>query len=157
MQRLAQRSAAIASLGRFNFLLSDGEFLIAYGHDRLHYLESPAGADGLVLVTTEPVTAELWQPFARGELRAYKNGTLVLALPSTPGEFGVQSAAGVTTPRWLRPDVPANSAERYDAWYRSPRGEWIANAEFQLLISARHCGKCCASRAPGWCWACSTT
>lgn len=94
MQRLAQRSAAIASLGKFNFLLSDGALLIAYGHDRLHYLESPAGADGLVLVTTEPVTAEPWQPFARGELRAYKDGALVLALPSTPGEFGVQSAAG---------------------------------------------------------------
>ena len=36
---VAMISELIASHGKFNFLMSDGEHLIAYGHDRLHYLE----------------------------------------------------------------------------------------------------------------------
>jgi glutamine amidotransferase len=63
--------AAIAALGKFNFLMSDGTFLIAYGHDRLHFLEHPRGRDSLVLVATEPVSSESWYPFAKGELRIY--------------------------------------------------------------------------------------
>lgn len=30
--------------------------------------------------------------------------------------------------------VHAESAERYDSWYRTPRGQWIADAEFRLLV-----------------------
>jgi SAM-dependent methyltransferase len=32
-------------------------------------------------------------------------------------------------------DVPAESAERYDAWYRTPRGRWIGDTEFALLVN----------------------
>jgi glutamine amidotransferase len=52
--------------------MSDGEHLIAYGHDRLHVL---AGAGSAVLAT-EPLTADpRWVAFAPGELRVYRRGT----------------------------------------------------------------------------------
>lgn len=73
---LASISEAIARLGQFNFLLSDGEHLIAYGHDRLHYLES---ADGVALIATEPLSQHAsWTPFAAGELRIYRDGRRIL-------------------------------------------------------------------------------
>ncbi len=39
LENLAMVSGLVSSLGKFNFLMSDGEHLIAYRHDRLHYLE----------------------------------------------------------------------------------------------------------------------
>jgi len=80
MQRIAGRAGSIAALGRFNFLLSDGTFLIAYGHDQLHYLEHPAGRDCLSLVATRPLSANGWQRFSKGELRIYRGGQLVMRL-----------------------------------------------------------------------------
>ncbi|MDP2433928.1 MAG: class II glutamine amidotransferase [Pseudomonadota bacterium] len=69
---LSRSSGEIARLGQFNFLLSEGEHLIAYGHDRLHYLES---AVGVVLIATEPLSHHAgWTPFAPGELRIYRDG-----------------------------------------------------------------------------------
>jgi predicted glutamine amidotransferase len=85
LQRLSQLAGSIAQLGKFNFLLSDGAFLIAYGHDRLHYLESPA-VGALSLVATEPLTAEPWRPFARGELRVYERGALALRVIAAPAQ-----------------------------------------------------------------------
>ncbi len=74
LAQLATRATAIAALGQFNFLLSDGCVLIAHGHDRLHYAERP---DGLVLVATEPLDGGDWRAFAPGELRVYRDGTLL--------------------------------------------------------------------------------
>jgi glutamine amidotransferase len=74
LNRLAD---AIASLGKFNFLLSDGRILLAYGHDRLHYQESRVKAGHSVLVATEPLGDGSWQPFAPRELRVYQAGALV--------------------------------------------------------------------------------
>ncbi|MFA5826070.1 MAG: class II glutamine amidotransferase, partial [Gallionellaceae bacterium] len=60
-ENLAVVSGLVASLGKFNFLMSDGEHLVAYGHDRLHYLERSSSdqSDGFqlnsVLVATEPL------------------------------------------------------------------------------------------------------
>ncbi len=85
LQMLATVSKLIASHGKFNFLLSDGEHLIAYGHDRLHYLERH-DTDGRLsewpedtaLVATQPLGDEQgWVPFERGELRVYRRGTLI--------------------------------------------------------------------------------
>lgn len=80
MQRLADQAGVIAMLGKFNFLLSDGTLLIAYGHDRLHYLERPGGRDALALIATEPLTADAWRRFAEGELRIYGSGKLLMRL-----------------------------------------------------------------------------
>lgn len=74
LNRLAD---AMSTLGKFNFLLSDGRILIAYGHDRLHYLESSASYGRCALVATEPLSDAAWQPFATCELRVYQDGALV--------------------------------------------------------------------------------
>lgn len=76
LDRLEARTTEIAVLGKFNFLLSDGSVLIAYGHDRLHHAER---ADGVVLVATEPLDEGDWQAFAPGELRVYRHGALLVA------------------------------------------------------------------------------
>jgi glutamine amidotransferase len=83
---LVAASAEIARFGQFNFLLSDGEHLIAHGHDRLHRLEA---ADGIALIATEPLSGDArWTPFAPGEVCIYRDGRrldLPPHLPS-PGE-----------------------------------------------------------------------
>lgn len=73
LQALNRLADAIATLGKFNFLLSDGRILIAYGHDRLHYLEASEGA----LVATEPLDDGPWRPFVPHELRVYQDGALL--------------------------------------------------------------------------------
>ncbi len=85
LENLAIVSGLVASLGKFNFLMSDGEHLIAYGHDRLHYLEcsSSGQRDGLpvtvnsALIATEPVNRNAdWTCFQTGELRLYRAGKI---------------------------------------------------------------------------------
>ncbi len=80
MQRVADQAGAIATHGKFNFLLSDGTLLAAYGHDRLHYLEKSGGRDALALVATEPLTTDAWRRFTKGELRIYRSGQLLMRL-----------------------------------------------------------------------------
>jgi glutamine amidotransferase len=84
LEALAAVSEGVAAYGKFNFLMSDGEHLIAYGHDRLHYLEQPGGdppgdrSSPGVMIATEPLDAsEGWVAFAPGELRVYRFGRLV--------------------------------------------------------------------------------
>jgi glutamine amidotransferase len=77
-EALAALSGLIAMRGKFNFLISDGVHLIAYGHDRLHHRELCGdGANDEVWIATEPLTATHWQPFEAGELRVYRRGRLV--------------------------------------------------------------------------------
>jgi predicted glutamine amidotransferase len=76
LQKLASLSGDIAAYGQFNFLMSDGMYLIAYGHDRLHYLEKQQAGLQLTQLATEPLSQEAWQPFAAGELRVYHSGQL---------------------------------------------------------------------------------
>lgn len=73
-------SEAIARHGKFNFLLSDGEHLIAYGHDRLHYRETGEAA----LVATEPLGGTDWTPFVAGELRIWRGGQQVERVATHP-------------------------------------------------------------------------
>ncbi len=92
MAQLGGVARTIAELGKFNFILSDGAFLIAYGHDRLHYLERPEGEPPLALVATEPLTAESWRAFARDELRVYRDGTLALRWAPPSGSLSTDRA-----------------------------------------------------------------
>ncbi|MCC6898135.1 MAG: class II glutamine amidotransferase [Polyangiaceae bacterium] len=78
---LAELAERIAALGKFNFLLSEGRLLVAYGHDRLHYLEHDDEAGKHVLVATEALTGDAWQPFAARELRVYRDGELLTSVP----------------------------------------------------------------------------
>ena len=69
----------VATHGRFNFLISDGTYLIAYGHDHLHYLDIRDSAIQAVVIATVPLTTGKWSPFHCGELRIYRSGRLILS------------------------------------------------------------------------------
>ena len=66
----------LCGFGEFNFLLSNGEFLLAHAHTHLHALHRRCCEDGcdqtVCLLATEPLTPENWLPlrglhaFARG-------------------------------------------------------------------------------------------
>jgi predicted glutamine amidotransferase len=89
---LGRVSELIALRGQFNFLMSDGEHLIAYGHDRLHYQETAGGSGYAAMVATEPLSAPgAWTPFVPGELRIYRAGALLERILTRP-ETGAATA-----------------------------------------------------------------
>jgi glutamine amidotransferase len=80
-EALAGVAEMLASQGRFNFLMSDGEHLIAYGHDHLH------GRDGagIAVIATEALTEDPgWLAFEPGELRVYRRGELIARFITHP-------------------------------------------------------------------------
>ena len=96
LEVLATISELIAGHGKFNFLLSDGEHLIAYGHDRLHRLESHDGGVDFAIVATEPLGSGTgWMAFEAGELRIYRAGMPVGRISTNPR----RTDAGPSSPR----------------------------------------------------------
>ncbi len=94
---LARAAEMLASHGRFNFLMSDGMHLIAYGHDRLHSLADARtalrfdAAAEMAVIATEPLTeGSGWLAFEPGELRVFRAGR--------------QIAQFITHPRVMAPD-----------------------------------------------------
>jgi glutamine amidotransferase len=86
LREVAELSELVSSRGRFNFLMSDGSYLIAYGHDRLYGLERCCHGLKLALIATEPLTQdEAWESFTPGELRVYREGELLTRLATRPG------------------------------------------------------------------------
>jgi glutamine amidotransferase len=104
LDAVARVSELIAIHGKFNFLMSEGEHLIAYGHDRLHHVQRHAApiagklAADLAMIATEPLTSdEDWLPFEPGELRIYRRGRLTERINTTlpPARPGTKrSSAG---------------------------------------------------------------
>jgi glutamine amidotransferase len=90
---LAQAAHAVAAFGKFNFLLSDGERLYAYCHDRLHALERPGGRQRAVAIATLPLSAESWSALQPGELRVYRAGTLIAGAVGGKVAVGARSRA----------------------------------------------------------------
>ncbi|MDP2828066.1 MAG: class II glutamine amidotransferase [Sulfuricellaceae bacterium] len=89
MASLAAASEQIAAHGKFNFLMSDGDYLIAYGHDRLHYLEQSGEID-IAMIATEPLTDQAhWISFEPGELRIYRNGKLAGRVVTQPQQVAI--------------------------------------------------------------------
>lgn len=90
LETVARVAEAVASYGQFNFLISDGEYLVAYAHDRLYYLERHdqslgMGALEVALIATEPLpSCAPWLPFEPGELRIYRHGRLVGDMKTYP-------------------------------------------------------------------------
>ncbi|GMR08618.1 MAG: class II glutamine amidotransferase [Gammaproteobacteria bacterium] len=85
LQRLAKLSENIASYGQFNFLMSDGRYLIAYGHDRLHRLQCQHHGIKMTLLASEPLSDdEAWEVFPPGELQVYLEGELIGRLQTKP-------------------------------------------------------------------------
>ena len=88
---LARAAEMLASHGRFNFLMSDGVHLIAYGHDRLHSLADSRAALRLdaatetAVIATEPLTeGSDWLAFEPGELRVYRAGRQIARFITHP-------------------------------------------------------------------------
>jgi predicted glutamine amidotransferase len=91
LDALAQAAEMLASHGRFNFLMSDGVHLIAYGHDRLHSLTNTRAALRLdaapetAVIATEPLTEDSgWLAFEPGELRVYRAGRQIARFITHP-------------------------------------------------------------------------
>lgn len=85
LQTLAQLSESIAAYGQFNFLMSDGRYLIAYGHDRLYTLRRHHDGRHSALLASEPLTDdEPWKALRAGELHVYQDGQLLGSLQTTP-------------------------------------------------------------------------
>jgi len=97
----------IAALGEFNFLLSNGEFLIAHASTKLSYIVRQApfaearlkdqdvcvdfsqlttANDRVAVIATEPLTLnETWTTIAPGTLVIFKEGQVVETRPTVPG------------------------------------------------------------------------
>ena len=84
--------------------MSDGEHLIAYGHDRLHYLERHGGdgremerPEDTAMVATQPLDDDAgWMAFNRGELRLYRLGALIGRILTDPGPAANRDQATVS-------------------------------------------------------------
>jgi glutamine amidotransferase len=98
--RLKELADEVRGLGRFNFLMSDGETLWAYADHSLHYLERTPPYDGVkvrlrkegyeielarikalderaVLIATKPLTeGEAWTKLGTGELLVVRDGQI---------------------------------------------------------------------------------
>lgn len=99
----------LASLGEFNFLLSDGTNLIAYAHTKLHVLErsctGECGDCDVVLLTTSPLTDEPWQALAPGSIHAYAGGREVMGPADRPNP---RAAAPLAAPTKQNPNAVHN-------------------------------------------------
>jgi len=82
----------VSAYGEFNFVLGNGDYLIAHAHTRLHSLRQQqfhgdGGAQGIVL-STAPLTGEPWLPLRPGSLNVYRMGRQILRylidLPTRP-------------------------------------------------------------------------
>lgn len=107
-EALGELTALLARLGRFNFLFSGGDFIIAHCSDRLHYVErawpfSSARlvdadlsidfsaratlSDRVAVIATAPLTRdERWISFEPREMALFQNGARVRSaiLPEAP-------------------------------------------------------------------------
>ena len=103
LQTFATISELVAAHGKFNFLLSDGEHLIAYGHDRLHYLEwhgrderKMDWPEDMAMVATQPLDDDAgWTAFDRGELRLYRLGILLGRVLTDPYPLSKANKAAI--------------------------------------------------------------
>lgn len=102
LDALAGVAEMLASRGRFNFLMSDGVHLIAYGHDRLCSLVNASAAccegtaSAIAVIASEPLTdARAWSAFEPGELRVYRAGKQVARFVTRPRGFGSKATAPV--------------------------------------------------------------
>ncbi len=103
LDALADVAEMLASRGRFNFLMSDGEHLIAYGHDRLWSLDNTSAAccgdptSDIAVIATEPLTeSDVWSPFRPGELRIYLAGRQIASFLTRP--VGLEPESGMPVP-----------------------------------------------------------
>ena len=78
VETIAPVVGRLAGLGEFNFMLSDGEHLVAHAHSRLHGLRRSCNQGGcrqrVVLLATSPLSDETWHPITPGSLLVFARG-----------------------------------------------------------------------------------
>ena len=78
VKAIAPLVGRLAGLGEFNFMLSDGEHLMAHAHSRLHGLRRSCTHEGcrqrVVLLATAPLSDEKWVPITPGTLHVFAHG-----------------------------------------------------------------------------------
>ena len=121
---LAELAPKVAAHGTFNFLLSNGQALWAHASTHLHYVqrqypfetvqlkdeevsvdlsELNGPDDKLVIVVTQPLTTnENWIAMAPGEMRVFKDGSLLLP-PKNQAGYCASAASSAST------NIPATS------------------------------------------------
>jgi glutamine amidotransferase len=112
LDTLAAVAETLASHGRFNFLMSDGMHLIAYGHDRLHSLvDSRAGfrpdaGNEIAVIATEPLTEDPgWLAFEPGELRVYRAGRQIAHFITHPRATAPAPVGDLPRTKTIVPDA----------------------------------------------------
>jgi glutamine amidotransferase len=112
LDTLAGVAETFASHGRFNFLMSDGVHLVAYGHDRLHSLaETRAGfrpdtGSETAVIATEPLTGDPgWLAFEPGELRVYRAGRQIAHFITHPRATAPAPDGDLPRTRAIVPDI----------------------------------------------------
>lgn len=97
----------LAVRGVLNYLLTDGELLFVHAHTRLQErvrtCETCDGAQQVVLVATQPLTDEPWQPLEPGTLHVYRRGERLFTLRTVPP----------TAETWEMSGTPPYPAERH--------------------------------------------
>lgn len=83
----------LREFGEFNFLMSNGEFLIAHAHTNLYALERSCGPNcgkqEVLLLATSPLTDEPWVELKPGSLHIYVKGREVCSgIMATAENFG---------------------------------------------------------------------
>jgi glutamine amidotransferase len=112
LDTLAGVAETLASHGRFNFLMSDGIHLIAYGHDRLHSLAKtragfrPDAASEIAVIATEPLTEDPdWLAFEPGELRVYRAGQQIAHFITHPRATAPAPGGDLPRTKTMVPDT----------------------------------------------------
>lgn len=98
----------MAELGEFNFVLGNGESLIAHAHTNLHALHRTCYEQGcrrrIVLLATSPLTDEPWVKLAPGSIHAYANGQECAAVARSTGPRAAR--------KWSRSASPTATSTR---------------------------------------------
>jgi glutamine amidotransferase len=124
-QTLAELAPKVAEHGTFNFLLSNGQALWAHASTHLHYVqrqypfdtvqlkdeevsvdlsELNGPDDKLVIVVTQPLTTnENWVAMAPGEMRVFKDGSLLPELPRSAYYASAASSASTNIAATSKP------------------------------------------------------
>jgi glutamine amidotransferase len=88
VERLQPVVDQLARLGPFNFLLSNGESLIAHAHTRLHALRRNCAGEcatcDVVLLATSPLTDEPWMALEPSSIHVYAGGREVTVPTELP-------------------------------------------------------------------------
>jgi len=145
----------IRTLGRFNFVLTDGQAIWAYADDSLWILERDGAYEGrvaslkkarltvnlqdykasgerAVLVASEPLTNESWRQLPAGTLVVLRDGNIVDELPANR----LPAAQPTSAKRSYRSLQELEASEQTQSWSKiaTPR-------ESEWLIAAIHGGR----------------